>query len=478
VEFSTEYHLGYNLGQADRQNASLRKTPGELHATFAANFGTVPSASWESFEQAYQAGYGGQMGAAAPNPKHETPFQYKGVTITPVPPTFTRYDVALPTGIIRLTSLQDAKDWVTRSQEPARNPGSPKLRALLRRMSTDEQAQLLQAIDRFYYAAISEGFKPSEAQSFAEKRAIPEAEKILRGRFANPEAWTTIYKTKAEAKAVWYDSAPGRNDRATFQKVRGGWVIKAGNPRSGGMNATEKRHDAEVRKLIAKRFGEGEDATKVAARVWRSYGYLTDVKDGILIVQLNAGRESFAPGQRNPDDGSEEYAQAKRIAELFHGHPVKEEITVTEQIESHDWLWRIGPLVKLKIRTLTKRNATLPFGQDETSMVHLFCSPDGRQFYLRGGDQELDIEALGMGPKTEWFRDQMLIGEAKEITYRDKKKFHKFKLTDYFHKLGEVTKKKPMLAYDALAHKMSILGGQYKVETEDLVDGMSPGIVN
>ena len=134
--------------------------------------------------------------------------------------------------------------------------------------------------------------------------------------------------------------------------------------------------------------------------------------------------------------------------------------------------------MKLKIRTLdqAQRYPALRTGRIEHGAPVL--SPDGRQFYLSGGNQELDVEALGMGPKTEWFRDQMLIGEAKEITYRDKKKFHKFKLTDYFHKLGEVTRKKPSFVYDALAHKMSIIGGQYKVETEDLVDGMSPGIVN
>ena len=306
-ESTTEYRLGYNLGQMDLQNATLAKTHQELEATFLAQFPESID-GWERFEHGYRAGYGGELGGAAPN------------------------------------------------------PGSPKLRALLKRMSLDQQADLTRAIDRFYYAAIEEGFKPSEAQSFAEKRAVPEAEKIL----------------------------------------------KRGNP--------------------------------------------------------------------EPD--SEEYEQARKIAELFHGHPVKEEIKITEQIREHDWLWRIGPLVKLKIRTLTKRNATLPFHQTEEGMVHLFCSPDGRQFYLRGGDQELDLKALGMGEGTEWYRDHMLIGEAKEITYRDKKKFHKFKITDYFHKLGEVTKKKPALAYDTLSHKMSILGGQYKVETDELVDGMSPGIVN
>jgi hypothetical protein len=194
----------------------------------------------------------------------------------------------------------------------------------------------------------------------------------------------------------------------------------------------------------------------------------------------NGGRQvNGGLSKRNPNgEGDEEYKQAQKIAELFHGRPVKEEITVTDFIREHDWLWRIGPLISLKIRTLTKRSASLPFSRDGESVVHLFCSPDGRQFYLRGGDQELNLKPLGMGPGSDWYRDHMLIGEAKEITYADKKKFHKFKLIDYYHKLGEKTKKKPMLAYDAFAHKMAIVGGQYKVETDDLVDGMSPGIVN
>jgi hypothetical protein len=264
---STEYRLGYNLGQMDRQSAQLPKTPGELHAAFLANFGAAPTADWKLFDEAYSEGYGTFAGGT-----------------------------------------------------PARNP----------------------------------------------RRQV-----------------------------------------------------------NGGL----PKRNAEL---------------------------------------LDPGYET------------EEYEQSRKIAELFHGRPVKEEITVTEQIREHDWLWRIGPLVELKVKVLSlkKRPITFPFSQTEDAMVHLFCSPDGRQFYLRGGDQELNLDAIKMGSGTDWFRDHMLIGEVTYITYRDKKKFHRFKLTDYFHKLGEVSKHKPALAYDSLAHKMTILGGQYKVETEDLVDGMSPGIVN
>lgn len=180
-------------------------------------------------------------------------------------------------------------------------------------------------------------------------------------------------------------------------------------------------------------------------------------------------------------DDSEEYKQASRTAELFHGRPVKEEIEVTESIKTHDWYVAIGPLVKLIIKPVTKKpkkKVPLPFHQSEAGTVQLFCSPDGRQFYLRGGDQELDLDAFAMGEGTRWFRDHMLIGEAVEITYRDRKKFHSFKLTDYFHKLGEETGEKPTLAYDSLSQKLSIIGGAYRVEMDDLVDDMSPGIVN
>ena len=204
--------------------------------------------------------------------------------------------------------------------------------------------------------------------------------------------------------------------------------------------------------------------------------FISGYDDGYGFRETNSAKRGTI--RRNPEMDSDEYEQARKIAELFHGRPVKEEITVTESIREHDWLWRIGPLINVKIRTLTKRSASLPFAREGEGMVHLFCSPDGLQFYLRGGDQELDLKPLGMGPGSDWYRDHMLLGEAKEITYADKKKFHKFKLIDYYHKLGERTKVKPMLAYDSLAHRLSIVGGQYKVETEDLVDGMSPGIVN
>jgi hypothetical protein len=326
MEFSTEYHLGYNLGQADRQSAQLRKTLDELHATFAANFGPGAMASWESFEQAYQAGYGGQMGAAAPNPAR---------------------------------SIYDYED----AQRAGR-----------------QRAGELQ---------------PSGART------------IARGSIA-------------DQFDIWW------------------------------------------------KYGGAESAQPSDKR-------------GNLAAYLRGFKSAASKNPEPQGDGSEEYQQALRTAELFHGRPVKEEIEVKEAIRTHDWYVSIGPLIKLVIKPVTKKpkaRVPLPFHQSESGQVQLFCSPDGKQFYLRGGDQELDLDAFGMGERSAWYRDHMLIGEAVEITYRDKKKFHSFKLTDYYHKLGEETRIKPTLAYDSLSKKLEIIGGQYRIEMEDLVDGMSPGIVN
>jgi hypothetical protein len=262
----------------------------------------------------------------------------------------------------------------------------------------------------------------------------------------------------------------------------------AKNPLFGGTGSKMSGYDSrEQEDREAVEYGEqmGRDAALAGRPKSRSLGIGTRGHISPRAVKLfkAAYSRAYDAAKKNPEPGADagadsEYEQAQRIAELFHGRAVKEEITVTEMIREHDWLWKIGPLVSLKVKTLSKGTFEIPFHLTEEQMVHLLCSPDGRQFYLRGGDQELNLEAIGMGPKSDWYRDRMLIGEAKELTYQDKKKFHKFKLIDYYHKLGEVTKKKPMLAYDSLAKRLEIWGGQSRVETEDLVDGMSPGIVN
>ena len=78
----------------------------------------------------------------------------------------------------------------------------------------------------------------------------------------------------------------------------------------------------------------------------------------------------------------------------------------------------------------------------------------------------------------EWVKDSMVIGVLYEVTYQTEKKFDAFKLTDYWHTTGEDSGVQPMLLYDPYNKLLSVSGGQYHIETKQLVEGMSPGIVN
>jgi hypothetical protein len=64
----------------------------------------------------------------------------------------------------------------------------------------------------------------------------------------------------------------------------------------------------------------------------------------------------------------------------------------------------------------------------------------------------------------------MMIGVAYELTYQTEKGFQNFKLTDYYHKLGEETGVQPFLLYDPRNQLLSISGGQYQTKPEGIVN--------
>ena len=331
-------------------------------------------------------------------------------------------------------------------------------------------------------ALTESGFAAIEARMKREIEAQEKYKQAAIAKYGNPSFGYGVYQPGflGETQLAHFSSKPAAETWARSHDIQGYKIKRAFAKKNPAVSAAQYRLAQAVlsgtaRESTMPRDVAQEIVDRTPAKLRSAYTMGTAGGSGPHPRARSSSLRNPEPAQ---DDGSEEYKQASRTAELFHGRPVKEEIEVKEVIKTHDWYVSIGPLVKLKIRTLTKRNATLPFPRSGEGKVELFCSPDGRQFYLRGGDQELDLGPLGMGDGTEWYRDHMVIGEAKEITYLDSKRFHSFKVTEYFHKLGEVTKKKPALLYDTLSKKLAIIGGQYKVEMEDLVEGMSPGIVN
>lgn len=173
--------------------------------------------------------------------------------------------------------------------------------------------------------------------------------------------------------------------------------------------------------------------------------------------------------RRNPEDS------AADMYESFHGKESDEVIDFEEEEHFHGNLAGLGTLVELQVITVSGYEATLKFPEEEGKMVLLCCNEEGTQLYFMGGDQSLDLKALHMSGE-KWERDSMLIGVLCMVTYRTEKKFDKFQLTDYYHKLGEDTGVEPVLIYDCMNQKLSVSGGQYHIN-QPLI-GMSPGIEN
>lgn len=187
-------------------------------------------------------------------------------------------------------------------------------------------------------------------------------------------------------------------------------------------------------------------------------------------------------GGKNPSNPE---GTSGEMYESFHGKPATTTIIVNEDLHEHSHLSVLGVLVCYwvapiaqpgKGRMVETADADRDFdelGADEKT-VFLASNEDGTQLYFVGGDQSLDVGNLGFSG--DWVKDSMVIGVIYELSYRTRKKFDKFKLTDYYHELGEETGDQPMLIYDSLSPHCSIAGGRYKINVPLI--GMSPGIEN
>ena len=171
--------------------------------------------------------------------------------------------------------------------------------------------------------------------------------------------------------------------------------------------------------------------------------------------------------------------------ESFHGKPATSQVIVKEEYHEHEHLATIGVLVNFWVAPLSQpgkgvlietSDANGDFdevGADDKT-VFLAANEQGTQLYFVGGDQSLDLDKLKF--TGDFVKDSMVIGIIYELTYRTKKEFDKFELTDYYHELGEETGDQPMLVYDSLSPHCAISGGRYKINMPLL--GVSPGIEN
>jgi len=107
-------------------------------------------------------------------------------------------------------------------------------------------------------------------------------------------------------------------------------------------------------------------------------------------------------------------------------------------------------------------------------------SEDGKQLYILGGDQTLDLPGMGFS-KTD-VRDKMLIGTITRVWYRMRKTFEAKgkEEVDFYHDFGKEGSEGicPVLEYKPRDPSLHFVGGRYTIAKPDSsLGGVSPGIV-
>lgn len=158
---------------------------------------------------------------------------------------------------------------------------------------------------------------------------------------------------------------------------------------------------------------------------------------------------------------------AADLSREFHGIDPRQVSTVQETDVMRHTYTALGDLVQLWIRNVggDYRTSKITFTDDK---VKVASSPNGKQLYLIGGNQNIDAQLENFGGDAS--KDFVELGQAVFISYATRKKIDALKLVEYQHKLGEETGEPPLAFYNRLQRRIYLVGGRYRVE--------APGIIN
>jgi hypothetical protein len=240
----------------------------------------------------------------------------------------------------------------------------------------------------------------------------------------------------------------------------------------------------------------------------------------VIVDSATGKREKFGRGggKRNPK-GKKRNPEAAAVAmrESFTGIPSKRTQVVTEDIHVHSHLAALGELIEMKVKTVKgdsfvigfekqKNPKGKPFNDKVKGWVGrrakaisgtlkylgdywinprklnpngpvLLCSnEDGTHLYIEGGDQKLDLNALGLNELKG--KESAVIGTVTHITYHVAKKFDgKVEEADYYHRFSEESNGlRPMLRYDIRNKHLYLDGGVYHIPRPLM--GTSAGITD
>jgi hypothetical protein len=131
----------------------------------------------------------------------------------------------------------------------------------------------------------------------------------------------------------------------------------------------------------------------------------------------------------------------------------------------------MGDLIELRCLAFgddAKNAARIIFNPDqEKKRVRLCCNPDGDQMYFVGGDQ--DVGELAKAGMDIGFA-MVDFGECIFVEYRTRKAMDQFQTVNYYHELGEETGERPHLLYSTAYKRLCLVGGDYEVKPEGIVN--------
>jgi hypothetical protein len=237
----------------------------------------------------------------------------------------------------------------------------------------------------------------------------------------------------------------------------------AGAGSQGGKSSTDVRSptrtststEAETTGNITVTGGAGAGAnTKV-----------TIVKSNPLYRKL---KTELRKNSRNPVDS------AGSLSESWHGRPAHTATDYPENIHYHGVLTDLGRLKEIMVMVDDRRGQTISFD----AHTRLASSENGKQLYVVGGDQSIDLGALGIKGE-EAKKDLVYVGPVHHIVYVTAKD-HLGKADKvsgpYVHKLGEDSGVMPVVLYDTLNETLSFAGGNYFIDATDYDGRHSAGI--
>lgn len=233
--------------------------------------------------------------------------------------------------------------------------------------------------------------------------------------------------------------------------------ITIGNPKSGSRQSAvgSRQNDAFSSGYSWKMHHPGEPSF----HGWETSGKAKGFDASDWIRGAESADRSMREGKLKPigrhkrRKNQQQTEAAAALYEIFHGKKPKEIIELHQDVIRREDYAALGQLIEISLPDI---GVAVEF--TESDKVLLAASPNGKQLYAIGGNQ--DLRAV-LGKLADDEKDFLDLGEVGYVVYRTRKDFDKFEEIDYKHRMGEGGHEKPRLMYDKMNKQIYFVGGEY-----------------